>query len=166
MPTKFLLVMATLLACSAPMFCQQNGAPAPVQPGAPGKPSTTLNAVTAAPPAKPPSEADIRFMQDMIMHHGQAVEMTELAKTRAQDPAVKDMASKIDLSQGDEIRWMKQWLNERGVAVEQMGGVDHAGMAGMDHAMAWITPAWQVWITRAWQAWITPLRSHLPIRWT
>ncbi len=138
-----------------PVFCQQNGVPAPVQPGAPGQPSTTLNAITAAPPAKAPSEADIRFMQDMIMHHGQAVEMTELAKTRAQNPAVKEMAAKIDLSQGDEIRWMKQWLEDHGVAVETMsgngsmagmdhddmagmdhsamGGMDHAGMAGMDH---------------------------------
>ena len=54
------------------------------------------------------------------MHHGQAVEMTELARTRAQDPAVKEMAAKIDLSQGDEIRWMKQWLAERGIAPETM----------------------------------------------
>ena len=54
------------------------------------------------------------------MHHGQAVEMTELAKTRAQNPAVKEMAAKIDLSQGDEIRWMKQWLADRGIAPETM----------------------------------------------
>ena len=143
MAPKSLLALAALLACSgAPVLCQQS--PAPVQPGAPGQPSTTLTAITAAPPAKAPSEADIRFMQDMIMHHGQAVEMTELAKTRAQNPAVKEIAAKIDLSQGDEIRWMKQWLNERGVPVETAGsmdmagmeGMDHAGMAGMDHGSA------------------------------
>ena len=94
------------------------------------------------------------------MHHGQAVEMTELAKTRAQDPAVKEIAAKIDLSQGDEIRWMKQWLAERGVAPETMGGKDdmagmnHDDMAGMNHDdmdhgrwPAWITPAWPVWTT-------------------
>ena len=77
------------------------------------------------------------------MHHGQAVEMTELAKTRAQDPAVKEMAAKIDLSQGDEIRWMKQWLAERGIAPESMGdsmpgmdhgNMDHSQMSGMDHS--------------------------------
>ena len=143
MAPRFLLALAALLACSsAPALCQGSGAPAPVQPGAPGKPSTTLTAITAAPPLKAPSEADIRFMQDMIMHHGQAVEMTELAKTRAQDPAVKEIAAKIDLSQGDEIRWMKQWLAERGVAVEamkpmdgmDMNGMDHSSMPGMDHS--------------------------------
>lgn len=158
MAPRSLLTLIALLACSsAPAFCQGSGVPAPVQPGAPGQPSTTLTAITAAPPAKAPSEADIRFMQDMIMHHGQAVEMTELAKTRAQDPAVKEMAAKIDLSQGDEIRWMKQWLGERGIAPETMKpmdgmdmggmdhsamdhsampGMDHSGMAGMDHGAA------------------------------
>ena len=130
----------------------QGAAPVIVQPGAPGQPSKTLTEVTAAPPVKPPSEADVRFMQDMIMHHGQAVEMTELAKTRAKDPEVLDIARKIDVSQGDEIRWMKQWLADRGVAAETMGsmpGMNHAetqtdqagakssgGMAGMDHGMA------------------------------
>jgi uncharacterized protein (DUF305 family) len=130
-PKSFLALAALLVCSSVPVLCQQNGVPAPVQPGAPGQPSTTLNAITATPPAKAPSEADIRFMQDMIMHHGQAVEMTELAKTRAQNPEVKDIASKIDLSQGDEIRWMKQWLEDRGIAVETMGSKD--GMAGMHH---------------------------------
>jgi uncharacterized protein (DUF305 family) len=153
MAPKSLLALIALLACSgASAFCQANGVPAPVQPGAPGQPSTTLTAITAAPPAKAPSEADVRFMQDMIMHHGQAVEMTELAKNRAQDPAVKEIAAKIDLSQGDEIRWMKQWLGERGVAVDamkpmddmagmDMGGIDHSAMdhsqmQGMAHGNA------------------------------
>ncbi len=71
------------------------------------------------------------------MHHGQAVEMTELAKTRAQNADVKSMAAKIELSQGDEIRWMKQWLAERGYPPESAGGMagmDHGDMAGMDHS--------------------------------
>lgn len=111
-----------------------------VQPGAPGKPTQQLSAVAAAPPAKGPSEADVKFMQDMIMHHGQAVEMTELAKTRAENDQVKAMAAKIDLSQGDEIRWMKQWLAERGYpempegGMAGMSGIDHGNMAGMDHS--------------------------------
>ena len=137
-PKSLLALAALLLGSSVPVLCQGNGVPAPVQPGAPGRPSTTLTAITAAPPAKAPSEADIRFMQDMIMHHGQAVEMTELAKTHAQNAAVKELAAKIDLSQGDEIRWMKQWLAERGVAPETAGGNDSMagmeGMAGMDHS--------------------------------
>ncbi len=117
-PKSLVWVALLLLGRGAEAVCQQ--APAPVQPGAPGQPAKTLTAIAAQPAPRPPSEADVQFMQDMIMHHGQAVEMTELAKTRAQDPAVKEMASKIDLSQGDEIRWMKQWLADRGIALETM----------------------------------------------
>ncbi|MGI4756438.1 MAG: DUF305 domain-containing protein [Janthinobacterium lividum] len=127
MALKYLLAVSVLLAhSSVAAMAQQSAAPVIVQPGAPGQASTTLSSVTASAAPRPPSEADIRFMQDMIMHHGQAVEMTELAKTRAANPAVKEMAAKIDLSQGDEIRWMKQWLAERGIAPETMG--DMPGM--------------------------------------
>ena len=122
------MVGVLLCGCASVALAQ---APNIVQPGAPGKPTQELSAVTAAPPAKGPSQADVKFMQDMIMHHGQAVEMTELAKTRAANPEVKEMAAKIDLSQGDEIRWMKQWLAERGYPEEAAGGM--AGMA-MDHS--------------------------------
>lgn len=130
------MVGVLLCGCASVALAQ---APNIVQPGAPGKPTQELSAVTAAPPAKGPSEADVKFMQDMIMHHGQAVEMTELAKTRAANPEVKAMASKIDLSQGDEIRWMKQWLAERGYPEAPAGGMagmamDHGSMAGMDHS--------------------------------
>ncbi len=129
-PNSVLCAAALLLVGSVAAVCQQaSPAPAIVQPGAPGEASKALTSVTAAPPAKPPTEADIRFMQDMIMHHGQAVEMTELAKTRAADAAVKEMAAKIDLSQGDEIRWMKQWLAERGIAPEAMGDMPGMQMA-------------------------------------
>jgi len=129
------MVGVLLCGCASVALAQ---APNIVQPGAPGKPTQELSAVTAAPPPKGPSDADVKFMQDMIMHHGQAVEMTELAKTRAADPEVKAIASKIDLSQGDEIRWMKQWLAERGYPEAPAGGMagmamDHGSMAGMDH---------------------------------
>lgn len=130
------VVGVLVCGCASLAFAQ---APNIVQPGAPGKPTQALTAVTAAPPAKGPSEADVKFMQDMIMHHSQAIEMTELAKTRATNTDVKALASKIDLSQGDEIRWMKQWLAERGYpeapagGMDHMAGMDHSQMAGMDH---------------------------------
>ena len=155
MTPKHLLAAAALCACCGlPATSQQaespTGAPVIVQPGAPGHASTPLNSVTAVAAVRPPSEADVKFMQDMIMHHGQAVEMTELAKSRAKDPEVKEIASKIDVSQSDEMRWMKQWLTDRGIPVETMSGMDtmgvnkgmkdaggtggaHAGMATMDH---------------------------------
>jgi uncharacterized protein (DUF305 family) len=145
------------LCFAAPFACAQQS-PVIVQPGAPGQPSKTLTAITAVSTARPPSEADIRFMQDMIMHHGQAVEMTELLKTRTSNPEVQELGRKIDVSQSDEIRWMKQWLAERGIAPETMDstpdmdhskmvGMDHGSMAGMDHStmdhskMAGMAPA-------------------------
>jgi uncharacterized protein (DUF305 family) len=130
------VVGVLLCGCASLAFAQ---APNIVQPGAPGKPTQELTAVTAAPSPKGPSDADVKFMQDMIMHHSQAIEMTELAKTRATNTDVKALASKIDLSQGDEIRWMKQWLAERGYpeapagGMDHMAGMDHSQMAGMDH---------------------------------
>lgn len=135
----FLVIACVLCGCSVGV-CQQAGADPGVsliQPGAPGQPSTTLTAVTAVSAARPPSEADIRFMQDMIMHHGQAVEMTELLKTRSKDPEVQELGRKIDVSQSDEIKWMKQWLADRGIPLGGMGsmaGMDQTSMAGMDHS--------------------------------
>jgi uncharacterized protein (DUF305 family) len=134
MAPKYSLAAALLLMCGSAVG--QQSAPI-VQPGAPGQASKTLTSVTAVAATRAPSEADVRFMQDMIMHHGQAVEMTELLKTRSQNPEVQELGHKIDVSQTDEIRFMKQWLNDRGVAVEQMAsmpGMDHSGMAGMDHS--------------------------------
>ena len=128
MAARCFLVTASLLLCGGLAVCQQTGAEAGagvnlVQPGAPGQPSTTLTAITAVTAARPPSEADIRFMQDMIMHHGQAVEMTELLKTRSKDPEVQELGRKIDVSQSDEISWMKQWLADRGIPLETMGAM-------------------------------------------
>jgi uncharacterized protein (DUF305 family) len=117
------------------------GAPQIVQPGAPGTPNKTLSkdAATATETPRPPSKADVDFMQGMIMHHGQAVEMTELLKTRTKDPAVMELGKKIDVSQSDEMRWMKQWLTDRGFpeAADPMGGMDMKGMdmKGMDMSM-------------------------------
>ena len=45
-------------------------------------------------------------MQGMIMHHSQAVEMTELIRTHTKDPDIVQIGHKIDVSQTDEMRWM------------------------------------------------------------
>ena len=61
--------------------------------------------------------ADVRFMQDMIGHHAQAIEMARMAATHGAGEAVQKLAEKIDISQRDEIELMEQWLVERGQAV-------------------------------------------------
>ena len=136
--------------CALPTFCQQGGTPGSpviVQPGAPGQGSKALTPETARPHVRPPSKADVDFMQGMIMHHNQAVEMTELLKTRSRDPEVRELGKKIDVSQTDEMRWMKQWLTDRGLPLSapmDMGGMD---MPGMD--MSSMMPAMPGMLTAA-----------------
>ena len=84
-----------------------------VQPGAPGQPSKTLPPATRA-KLSPQSPADIEFMQGMIMHHSQAVEMTALIASHTENKDVRSLGSRISRSQSDEIKFMKRWLAARG----------------------------------------------------
>ncbi|HEU5208020.1 MAG TPA: DUF305 domain-containing protein [Longimicrobiales bacterium] len=82
--------------------------------------------------------ADVQFMQHMIGHHAQAVTMTDMVPTHGAGPAMRQLAEKIDISQQDEIGFMKQWLRERGQVVpepEAMHGMDMPGMLS-DEEMA------------------------------
>ena len=109
---------------------QQVAAPVVVQPGAPGLPSKRLPASTTAVPPKL-SLADIDFMQGMIMHHAQAVEMTALIPTHTQNKALQQLGARISLSQSDEMNFMKRWLVVRGqpisMAMPGMPGMDMSG---------------------------------------
>ena len=125
-------------------------APVIVQPGAPGTRNTVLTPATAYAEKRPPSDADVKFMQGMIMHHNQAVEMTELLKTRTHDPEVQALGKRIDISQTDEMRWMKQWLADRGLPESlpmDMSHMDHAHMEHMD--MSSMMPAMPGMLTAA-----------------
>ena len=115
-------------------------APPIVQPGAPGQASRTLEGREASRIADNRySDADVRFMQDMILHHAQAVEMADLVADRTNTQAVRDVAGRIDASQADEIEFMQTWLRERGETAPEPGqghattGVEHSAHGG--HAM-------------------------------
>jgi uncharacterized protein (DUF305 family) len=97
------------------IFAQQTG-PVVVQPGAPGEPTRTLPSSTRA-TLPPPSPADVKFMQDMIMHHDQAVEMTSLIESHTDNKKVRSLGTRISRSQSDEIKFMKRWLAARGQPV-------------------------------------------------
>jgi uncharacterized protein (DUF305 family) len=58
--------------------------------------------------------ADVRFMQGMIGHHAQAIEMTDLLETRTARDDMRLLGRRIALSQADEIAMMRQWLAARG----------------------------------------------------
>jgi len=114
--------------CSAVHMQQTDSAkPVVVQPGAPGKPSKTLPPSTRA--ALPPrSQADVDFMQGMIMHHAQAVEMTALIASHTDNKELRLLGARISSSQADEIKFMKRWLAGRGepvsLAMLEMPGMD------------------------------------------
>lgn len=93
--------------------------PQAVHPGAPGEPSRILDAEELAElRGRPHTEADVRFMQMMIVHHEQAIEMTSLVPERAEREAIRQMARRMDISQADEIVMMERWLRARGEPVE------------------------------------------------
>jgi len=116
------------------------GEPAPniVQPGAPGQPSRTLSAdelVELGPPAH--TDADVAFMQGMIQHHAQALLMTSMvrssAPSRTDSRDLRLIARRMEISQEDEIRQMRSWLEERGEdapALHRAHGHAHGALIG------------------------------------
>jgi uncharacterized protein (DUF305 family) len=130
---------AATLACllSLSINAQQSPTgPVVVQPGAPGQPTTTLPSSTR-PTLLTASAADVKFMQGMIMHHAQAVEMTALIESHTTNAELRTLGERISRSQSDEIKFMKRWLAARGAAVEpemsNMSGVDMPGMDMSSH---------------------------------
>ena len=98
-----------------------------VQPGAPGQPSKTLPPSTRATlPQR--SQADVQFMQGMIMHHAQAIDMTALIASHTENKDLRLLGARISSSQSDEIRFMQRWLATRGEAISMA----MPGMPDMD----------------------------------
>ncbi|HKS81577.1 MAG TPA: DUF305 domain-containing protein [Candidatus Acidoferrales bacterium] len=138
----FLIGISALCMASIPTP-QKNGsssAPQPVvvQPGAPGQPSRTLPANTKG--VLPLwSPADVKFMQGMIMHHAQAVEMTALIPSRTDNKEIRLLGEKISISQTDEINFMKRWLTARGestsLPMPEMKGMDMSSHAMPSNSM-------------------------------
>jgi uncharacterized protein (DUF305 family) len=137
------MLSGMLIAASvcAELFCfnvcaQQTDSAPPVvvQPGAPGKPSKTLPPSTRATLPKR-SQADVEFMQGMIMHHSQAVEMTALIPSHTENKDLWSLGARISSSQSDEIKFMQRWLIARGEPVSMaMPGMPDMDKSG--HPMA------------------------------
>jgi uncharacterized protein (DUF305 family) len=121
------------------VYAQQTtnpSAPAIVQPGAPGQPTRKLPADTKG--TLPPASAkDIEFMQGMIVHHGQAVEMTALIDSHTTNKNLRLLGARISHSQAEEIKFMKHWLEARGepasMPVADMSGMHMPGMDMSSH---------------------------------
>ena len=104
-------------------------------PGAPGAPSRIVSASEAVALSRTTfTPGDVLFMQHMVVHHGQAVEMVELLRAKGADPKVKLMGERIALSQEAEIELMRNWLADRGQAQAMEMHASHAGMSHAGHA--------------------------------
>src|SRR5215510_1790485 len=102
-----------ILICLLSLRVSAQETPVVVQPGAPGQPTKTLPSTTRA-KLPPNSPANVQFMQHMIMHHAQAVEMTALIDSHTKNKELHTLGARISRSQSSEIEFMKRWLTVRG----------------------------------------------------
>ena len=107
--------MLYILVLSSHLLISSNNENAPIiQPGAPGYPSKVLNESEATNIANTSYiNADVKFLQGMIVHHEQAILMSEMADIRTNNKTILDLAKRIDASQKDEINFMESWLKDR-----------------------------------------------------
>ena len=147
MPLVFVLGIALLSSCSALSHSASTpdaeatvaaGQARAVQPGAPGESTRVLShEELTADPGPLHTEADVRFMQGMIAHHAQALDMTSLIPTRSDRPDLLLLSRRIEISQKGEIQWMQNWLRLRNEIAPE--GVAHP-MKGLGHGEEMLMP--------------------------
>ena len=111
------LSLQSLFSISLLFFYSELAANDPpiILPGAPGEESRNLDAEDATNIANTSHiEADVKFLQGMIVHHEQAILMSSMVGKRTNNPTIVDLADRIDASQEDEISFMEGWLKDRG----------------------------------------------------
>ena len=127
------LRLRAVVLMSAIVACRTAGpGPQIVQPGAPGEPSQVISAERAADRSGVQhTAADVRFMQGMIGHHSQALEMTALVNARTSRDEMRKLALRIEVSQADEIRRRQAGLTRRGAPPPDLHAHHRAGAALM-----------------------------------
>ncbi|MFI6643991.1 DUF305 domain-containing protein [Streptomyces sp. NPDC050504] len=118
------------------------GGPSVVAPGKPGEPAKTLSAEEAAraTPSDEPNSADYDYAEMMIVHHTQALTMTELVPGRAASPKLKALADRITAAQKPEIAAMRGWQQVNGADRRKKPGKGQGGGHGSAHGGAHGTP--------------------------
>jgi uncharacterized protein (DUF305 family) len=112
-----LLLIATVAACKTAGGGSSAGTRI-LQPGAPGQDTKTISTAQATDLSKVgATAADIKFMQGMIGHHAQAVEMVDLLMQNSNSNTMKNLALRIKVSQDDEMNMMRKYLADHGAAV-------------------------------------------------
>lgn len=129
------LQSASLLAAFALAACSsaRRSEPEPITPGTSGDAVVTPADQARADSGRPPyTPADVQFMQNMIVHHGQAITMASWVPTHGASEELRVLAARIDVAQRDEIATMQRWLRERGETIpEPQSHHDHRGGAHM-----------------------------------
>ncbi len=124
------LATATALTLAA---CGSSTATTPGQAGASFSPSAATSSQGGPAASATHNDADVAFATDMIPHHGQAVDMADLALGRATDPTVKQLAAAVKSAQDPEIATMSGWLRQWGQPVPSATGehgMSHVGTSG------------------------------------
>jgi uncharacterized protein (DUF305 family) len=115
---RIVVVVVAIAGAGSCRTATVSSGPPIIQPGAPGQPGRVVAAAEATDLSRVSyTAADVRFMQGMIGHHAQALEMTALLVDRSARQEMRMLAKRIDVSQADEIKMMQQWLGSRGQAV-------------------------------------------------
>lgn len=142
--SNILAICAVAFFMSLPVYSQQvdpKDSSVVVQPGAPGQVTQKLPNSTSA-KLPPVTKADVEFMQGMIHHHAQAVEMVALMKDRTDNEKLLSLGSRISHTQAEEIEFMKRWLITRGqktsMQMPEMDGMDMS--EHKDHQMMMLMP--------------------------
>lgn len=116
---KKLFALALLLMALVTAACGSDDDPA-VEAGTGGEAGSS---------APEHNDADVSFAQNMIVHHQQAIEMSDIVIEKAENPDVKALAERIKGAQTPEIEILRTWLEEWG---EEETPSNDAGHGGMD----------------------------------
>ncbi|MEO3871274.1 DUF305 domain-containing protein [Nonomuraea sp. B12E4] len=138
MRAALVVIVGTVVALSgctsgtAPQVTRADSTAPVIAPGRPGEQAQTLSPAEAATavPSPTANAADVTYVQDMIVHHQQALDMALLAPNRAESPQVKGLADRIKAVQGPEIQYMTTWLRQQEQKVPDHHAA-HDGMPGM-----------------------------------
>ncbi|MFK0253783.1 DUF305 domain-containing protein [Streptomyces sp. NPDC090445] len=108
--------------------------PPVIAPGRPGEKARTLSPGEAARsrPDDSPNTADRSYVQRMVEHHRQALDMTALAPARASADGVRRLAERIAAAQQPEIAVMQAWLARHPAPAASTTAGGHGGGSGSD----------------------------------
>lgn len=126
---RYLLMPTAAIAAAVLLAGCGGGKKTPAAAGSKPAPGTSTGTTAGAVSR---NDADVKFAQDMIVHHRGAISMAKLAGSRAKNADVKALAGKIEAAQGPEIATMSSWLKNWGKDVpkdDMKGGMDHGGAA-------------------------------------